>query len=291
MTNEPQEKITGASPLSAEASTPARLYGALGDGKDHFKVDQTNAAALDEILPGMRLIVADNRACLRRMVATAADLGIRQYIDLGSGLPDQPPNLHEVAQRTVKDARFIYVDNDPMVCTHGRALLQGSGVTMIEADARDICALYRTYELLSVIETGRPVCVVLGAILHFFTDDEVKQVMEELHDFLAPGSLVLVTHATSDQPHYRPEQVQAARDFYEKQTGAQLYLRSVQEIADLVLPGCVPLRPGLVTTAAWHPDYEYESAMIPPAPYFTAVAAEVRAQQYYLPGTAQEAEQ
>lgn len=255
-------------------STPARLYGALGSGKDHFEIDEANAAALNEILPGMALIVDDNRHCLRRMVATAADIGVRQYIDLGSGLPDQPPNLHDVAKRTLPEARFVYVDNDPMVCTHGRALLRDVGVSMAEADVRDIDAVFRTYEVLSLIDFARPACVVLGAVLHFFTDEEVRLVMEALHDYLAPGSLVLVTHATSDQPAYQPEQVQAARAFYEKQTGTQLHLRTVEEIAKLVLPGCVPLRPGLVTTAAWQPDFEH--MLIPIAPYFMAVAAEVR---------------
>lgn len=263
-----------SSPKS-QHSTPARLYAALGDGNDHSKVDVANAATLEEILPGMALVVPDNRNCLRRMIATAADLRVRQYIDLGSGLPDQPPNLHEVAHRHLPDASFVYVDRDPVVVSRGRALLRGDRVTMVQADLRDIDDVFSRPQVRMLIDFNRPVCVALGAVLHFLTDDEVRQVMEALQDWLPPGSLLLVTHATSDQPIYQPEQVEAARRFYEEQTGQSLYLRSVQKIAELVLPGCVPMRPGLVTTAAWHPDYEY--ILIPLAPYFMAVAAEVRA--------------
>lgn len=275
MTTEPSEPTQHDAPPTARRSTPARLYGALGSGHDHYLTDEANAAALDAILPGMRLIVDDNRACLRRMTATAADRGIRQYLDLGSGLPDQPPHLHEAAQERLPGARFVYVDRDPQVCTHGRALLRAPGVTMLEADLRDIDNLFGRADLRHLIDTTQPICVVLGAVLHFLTDQEVISVMAALRGRLAPGSLLLITHATSDQPHYTPEQVTAAQQFYEEHTGERLYLRTVQEIADLTLTGrCVPLRPGLVTTATWQPD---EYGLVPVAPYFTAVAIEVRA--------------
>ncbi|MDA0634364.1 SAM-dependent methyltransferase [Nonomuraea sp. CA-218870] len=263
----------GVEPLSQQ-STPARLYGALGEGKDHFQVDEDNAAALDEILPGMARIVPDNRSCLRRMVAAAADLGISQFVDLGSGLPDQPPNLHEVVHDRQPGASFVYVDRDPVVCTHGRALLRAPRVTMVEADVRDLDDVFSRPEVRMRVDFGLPVCLVLGAVLHFLADDEVRGVMEASHDWLPQGSLLLVTHATSDQPHYTPEQVEAARDFYQAQTGERLYLRRVQEIADLVLPGCAPMWPGLVSTAFWRAGPE--AGPDARAPYFVAVAAEVR---------------
>ncbi|MFG1949276.1 SAM-dependent methyltransferase [Nonomuraea sp. NPDC048826] len=255
-------------------STTARLYGALGEGKDHFQIDEDNAAALDEILPGMARIVPGTRDCLRRMVSAAADLGIGQFLDLGSGLPDQPPNLHEVVHDRQPGASFVYVDRDPVVCAHGRALLRAPRVTMVEADVRDLDDVFSRPEVRMRVDFELPVCLVLGAVLHFLADDEVGAVMEAAHDWLPKGSLLLVTHATSDQPHYTAEQVEAARDFYQAQTGERLYLRRAQEIADLVLPGCVPLWPGLVTTALWRAD----PAAGPDtrAPYFLAVAAEVR---------------
>ncbi|MEU4574598.1 SAM-dependent methyltransferase [Nonomuraea sp. NPDC023979] len=256
-------------------STPARIYSALSPtGRDHFAADLDAAAALDEALPEWRLIAQSNRQCLGRMVAYAVELTDQdsspQVLDISAGLPDQPPNVHEVAQRARPDARCVYVDHDEQVCVDGRALLREEGVAMVEADLRESSRLLAEVEKAGLVDFSRPVIVVMGAVLHFLDDGQAEEALTVLHDHLAPGSLLLATHATRDVP-CPPDWVEAARALYERPTGQALYLRTRQRIGKLLLPWGPLHPPGLTTTETWHPYYA--TAMVEPAPYFLAGVA------------------
>ncbi|MGW0486203.1 SAM-dependent methyltransferase [Nonomuraea sp. NPDC003214] len=272
--------MTTATPPEGEGearSTPARIYSALSPaGRDHFADDLDTAAALDEALPGMRLIAQSNRQCLRRMVSYAVELADPaeppQVLDIGAGLPDQPPNVHEVAQRERPDTRVVYVDNDEQVCVYGRALLRGEGVAMVQADLREPARLLTEVEKTKLLDFSRPVIVVMGAVLHFLDDGQAEEALAVVHDRLAP-CLLLATHATSDVP-YPADEVQAARVRYEQRTGQRLYLRTRKRIAELLDPWGPLHPPGLTTTETWHPYYA--TALAQPAPYFLAGVAGTR---------------
>src|SRR5687767_7858693 len=151
---------------------PARIYDYLLDGKDNFPADRDVAEQLLAIAPVARDVVEDNRAFLRRAVRfLAAEAGIRQFIDLGSGLPTQG-NVHEIAQAVAPDERVVYVDNDAMVVTHSRALLAGDNTAAIQADLREPDRLLGDAELRELIDFDQPIALLLMAILHFFPDDE-----------------------------------------------------------------------------------------------------------------------
>ncbi|WP_219518628.1 SAM-dependent methyltransferase [Nonomuraea ceibae] len=253
----------------------ARVYSALSpSGRDHFAADRETAAALEETIPGMRLIAQSNKHCLRRMLAYAVELADPamppQVLDIGAGLPDQPPALHEVAHRVRPDSRVVYVDHDLQVYVHGRALLRGDGVDMVQADLRKPSQLLAAVEETGLIDRSRPVIIVLGAVLHFLNDEQAEEALAELRDSHAAGSLLLVTHATSDVPYTR-DQIEVARSLYEQKTGQELYLRTGRRIAALLLPWGPLHPPGLQPTEAWYPDYATE--MVQPAPYFLAGVA------------------
>ena len=155
--------VTGFDP--ATPST-ARVYSRLLGGKDHFPADRAEADVLLGIYPPLAEMARENRAFLGEAVAWAAREGIGQFIDLGAGLP-APPAVHQVAQAILPGARVAHVDVDPMVLAHVRALLADPGVAAVAADLRDPAVVLADPELRAVIDPAEPVCVILGAVLHF----------------------------------------------------------------------------------------------------------------------------
>jgi hypothetical protein len=172
----------------------ARIYDYMLGGKDNYAADREAAeqiaAAFPESPEGVRL----NRAFLRQTVDyLAGQAGMRQFLDLGAGLPTQH-NVHEVAQSIAPDAHVVYVDSDPVVCVHGRALLSGTeGVAMIEADLRDPSQMLTDPKVRELIDFGRPVALMLVAVLHF-VGDEAYDVLATLRTALAPGSYLVISH-------------------------------------------------------------------------------------------------
>jgi hypothetical protein len=193
-------------------------------------------------------VVRENRAFLARAVQHLASLGIRQFIDIGTGLPTQNA-VHEVAG---PGTRVVYVDRDPVVLVHGRALLGGvPDVTVIEGDLRDPAAILRDPELRALIDLDQPVAVLLLAILHFIPDDDDPAgIVAGLRAGLAPGSHLVVTHAT--QAGSRREDVPKTTGVYEQST-APVTLREYEEILPL-FDGFELLDPGLVYVSQWHPE-------------------------------------
>ncbi|MET8006274.1 SAM-dependent methyltransferase [Nonomuraea glycinis] len=201
-------------------------------------------------MPGIGLVDPASDNCLRRMVATAACMGLRQFLDVGQG-PDQPSYLHDVAKRSTPDACYVYAD--------------------LRTGVDDV---FRWPAVRARIDLEQPTAVVLGSVLHFLADDEIEHFLTALWQRLVPDSLLLITAATSDLPGYTPDQVAAVKAFFEQQAGKRVYLRSGQQILD-PLSDCLTLSPGLVRTPAWHAGYEADLVKSP-APYHLALAVQIR---------------
>jgi hypothetical protein len=232
---------------------PARRYSYWLGGKDHFAADRESGDAIAAAFPAVVALARANRAFLRRAVHFLAEAGVRQFLDLGTGLP-APDNTHEVAQRVVPEARVVYVDNDPIVMVHARALLQGDprGATAyLEADVRDPDAILDHPNLRETLDLTQPVGVLLITTLHFVHDDQqVAAVVKRLLDAVPSGSYLVVTHGTMD---FSSEQGIAAYEqmFAAGRTDVRARPRTTLEryLEDLEI-----VEPGFVPVAEWRPD-------------------------------------
>ncbi|MFE3879716.1 SAM-dependent methyltransferase [Kitasatospora sp. NPDC059146] len=179
----------------------ARMYDYYLGGKDNFEADRQAAQAAIAAYPALPLLARTNRQFLGRAVEFAAGRGIRQFVDIGTGIPTVG-STNEVAQRVAPDARVVYVDNDPIVATHARALLAGhpaGHTSVIEADLRDPEAILRHPALGAAIDLSQPVALMLVAVLHFIRDEEgAQQIVRTLREVLAPGSALILSHGSPD---------------------------------------------------------------------------------------------
>lgn len=238
---------------------PARIYDFLLGGKDNFASDREAAEALIKLSPGTREGVRAHRAFVSRAVRyLAAEAGITQFLDIGTGLPTQDPT-HVIAQRAVPEARVAYVDNDPIVLVHGRALLTGdpAGATeMIEADLRQPQKILSDPAVREVLDFTRPVAVILAGLLHFVTDDEDPYgVVEQLKAAVPSGSHLLLSHITMDfADNLSREEFTKPYD----NSSAPMVPRSHDETLRF-FEGWDLLDPGLVEVVTWRPDpVEYQ---------------------------------
>ncbi len=182
--------------IDATVPNVARVYDYMLGGKDNFPVDRAAAEQILAAFPEAREGVRQNRAFLGRVVEyLAGQAGIRQFLDIGAGLPTQK-NVHEVARAITPDARVVYVDNDPVVCVHGRGLLEESDeVAMVEADLRQPDRILGDPTTRALIDFDQPVALLLVAILHFIPDeDDPFGVVARLRDAVAPGSYLVISH-------------------------------------------------------------------------------------------------
>ncbi|MFF3563824.1 SAM-dependent methyltransferase [Streptomyces sp. NPDC002574] len=232
---------------------PARVYDVFLGGKDNYPVDRDAAAAALAANPRGYLDVRHNRDLLRRAVNhLAGEVGIRQFLDIGTGLPTQE-NVHQIAQRITADARVVYVDNDPVVLAHARALLASGpeGRTdYIDADLRDPAAILE--QAARTLDFDQPIALVLVAVLHFVEDDEAYGVVKHLVDALPSGSHVVLTHLTSD---LNAEQIaKVARTYQDR--GFSFVLRPHGEVLRFATDNGLDLvEPGLVPVHHWRPDH------------------------------------
>ncbi|MEV6927220.1 SAM-dependent methyltransferase [Dactylosporangium sp. NPDC051485] len=233
---------------------PARRYNYWLGGKDNFAADRESADAIEQKFPGMRAGVRANRDVLGRMTRyLAAEAGIRQFLDIGTGLPTED-NTHEVAQRIAPDSRVLYVDNDPLVMAHARALLtsSGEGVTnYIEADLRDPQAILSAPQLRNTLDLNQPVALMLIAVLHFISGPgEARTIVKRLLDELPSGSYLAATHFTLD---FLPEHERAA---YQQMLDAGLsdvWPRDRAEFTAL-FDGLELVDPGVALVSQWRPE-------------------------------------
>jgi SAM-dependent methyltransferase len=230
----------------------ARVYDYFLGGKDNFPADREAAARILKGNPGMRDTCREQREYLRRAVRFLTEAGIRQFVDIGTGLPTQE-NTHEVAQKIAPDARVAYIDNDPIVLAHARVLMAGEDhgrTVFIHADARQPEKLLAEPALTDVIDFSRPVAVLLIGILHFMEDgDDPAGLIRTLLDVVPEGSYLAISHGT---PDYAPEMGDAVQAAYQA-SSMPCRVRTAAEVLAL-LEGVELLEPGLVLLAEWRPD-------------------------------------
>ncbi len=203
--------------------------------------------------PAVRTAVRENRAFLGRAVRyLAGEAGIRQFLDIGSGLPSAE-NVHEVAQAVAPRSRVVYVDNDPAVLTHARALLAsapGGQAAYFRADLRDPEKILASPVVAGTLDLAKPVALMLVAVLHFLTDaDDPAQVVATLLGALAPGSYLVASHVT---PEHDPAGVGGLVHTY-RQAGIPAQARTAREVATLTFGGLELVDPGVVLVSRWHP--------------------------------------
>jgi hypothetical protein len=231
---------------------PARVYACWLGGKDHFPADREAATEVMKVRPEVVAGARANRAFLARVVRfLAAECGIRQFLDIGTGLP-APAGTHEVAEGVAAGCRVVYVDNDPLVLTHARALLTcppPGACDYVDADVRDVGTVVR--EAARTLDFSQPVGVLLLALLHFLPDaDDPAGVVAALVEAASPGSYVALSHLTAD---FAPQQVGAAAEAYRKLVPAGVTPRSHSQVSRLF--GGLPLvAPGVVPVAEWRPS-------------------------------------
>jgi SAM-dependent methyltransferase len=234
--------------ISQAAPNAARVYDWLLGGKDNYDADRQAARRLLRAVPGARQAARDNRAFLARAVAVLAEQGITQFIDIGSGLPAAGP-VHEIARETRPDARVAYVDHDPVVVAHARALLADApGLVAVQADLRDPGTLLADPALAGLIDFGQPVAVLLVAVLHFLKDaDDPHGIVRAITARLAPGSYLAISHGTTDEVD-----VGAARAAQTAYQGASMpgVPRSRAEV-ERFFDGLDLLPPGVADVRSW----------------------------------------
>jgi hypothetical protein len=247
-------------PSGIDISRPsvARMYDYYLGGKDNFAVDRAAVERVEAAMPDVRQVARENRAFLRRAVRFMVGAGIRQFIDIGAGLPTAG-NTHEVAQQAASGSRVVYVDNDPIVLAHGRALLATDRSTMvIAADLRRPAEVVRHRDIRRLIDFGRPVGVLLIAMTHFLVEAERDHVIGTLRDAVAPGSYLAATHVTGDR--HPPEAVEGVQNAY-RATPTPIYFRNHPDVLRF-FDGFTLVEPGLVTVDEWRPD---PTDAVPPA--------------------------
>ncbi len=232
---------------------PARVYDVFLGGKDNYPVDRAAAAAALAANPRGYLDVRHNRDFLRRAVTRLAkEDGIRQFLDIGTGLPTAE-NVHQIAQRINPVSRVVYVDNDPVVLAHARALLTSGpeGRTdYIDADLKSPAQILE--QAAKTIDFDEPVALVLVAILHFVEDEEAYPILRDLVDALPSGSRLVLSHLTED---LNPENIRAVQRTYTER-GFTFVLRSKDEVARFFTetPGLTLDESGVVPVHHWHQD-------------------------------------
>lgn len=231
--------------MDTHVAHPARVYDFYLGGKDNFEADREAARHGLEVLPEMPIYARANRGFLVRAVRYLYDQGIRQFIDIGAGLPTSP-NVHEVAR---PDARVVYVDNDPMVFLHAEALMaKDKSTSVIRADLRDTAEVLR--QAGEVLDFSQPVALLLIATLHhIFDDDDPAGIAAAYADALVPGSYLALSHFTSE---FAPERLQLASERAAKR-GIAFIPRSQQAIAAM-FGGRPLIDPGLVLVSRWRPE-------------------------------------
>ena len=229
---------------------PARMYDYFLGGRDNYEIDREAAERIIDVAPGVVLGARSNRDFLQRAVRHLVKGGVRQIIDIGTGIPTSP-NTHEVAHACSPDVRVAYIDNDPIVATHAGARLLGTGNTgFFLGDMRDPGTILRHPTISELIDFDQPVALMLVSVLHFVTDEEDPAGMiGTLRDALPEGSHLVLSHATAD---FHPSESVEVAEVYKKAT-ASLTPRTHAEVLAL-FDGFDLVDPGLVQVHEWRPD-------------------------------------
>ncbi len=256
--------------LDTTAPNAARIYDVWLGGKDNFGADRRVAAEVAQAAPFVVEGARANRAFLRRAATHLTRAGIDQFLDLGSGLPTSP-NVHEIAQRINPDVRVVYLDRDPVVLVHARALLARDGAIAVAGDIRDPHAILTDPAIRAHLDFDRPIGLLLVAVAHFLTEqDKPAQIIAAFRDALAPGSHLVLSHVADlgnqEQPSPVPDPVRAiatrdAARVYESLAGP-FTLRTSAEIESL-FNGFELITPGVVPAHQWRPERRRPTRDVP----------------------------
>jgi hypothetical protein len=235
---------------AADATIPssARIYNYWLGGDDHFSVDREVADTFMAAWPTVQASARVTRGFVQRATRFMAEAGVRQFVDIGCGIPITP-NVHDIAREIHPDARAVYADNDPIVLAKGQALRDEPGVITIYGDLRDPAAIFTHPEVTSLLDLSQPVGVVTTAVWHFLTEDNIGDYQAQLREFMVPGSYLALSHGCNQ---YVPQsQIEAGEALF-RHTTNPVRVRTREEITAL-MDGFTIVEPGLVLLGDWRP--------------------------------------
>ncbi len=238
--------------------SPARVYDYWLGGGHNFAPDRALGEKILRIMPGVRDAARLNRSFLRRAALHMVERGVRQFLDIGSGIPTVG-NLHEIVQAEAPDCRVVYVDRDQVAVAHSELLLAGNGNTgVVQADLRDLDAIFGAEPVRELLDLDQPVGLFMLLVLHFVPDDwDPAAVVARYRDRLAPGSFLAVSHASAEA---KPDGMdEAVRAYNVRSTGNEAFPRTHDEVMAF-FDGFEVLQPGLVGCPSWRPDGEGDFA-------------------------------
>jgi hypothetical protein len=245
----------GAAVPELDTSRPhtARIYDYYLGGKNHFAADRETAEKVLQVWPNIRVAAREQREFLGRAVSyLTAEAGIRQFLDIGTGLPTSR-NVHEIAQEIAPSSRVVYVDNDPLVLAHARALLTSAPegrTAYIHADLRQPEAVLASPEARDMLDFTQPIALILVGILHLIPDeDKPAEIIAALRGALPPGSYVVASHLTAEH-----DQAAGAGAGTFRGAGLSGQLRDSDEFARLAFSGLDLVPPGVTLVSEWRPD-------------------------------------
>jgi SAM-dependent methyltransferase len=237
--------------LQLDRPHSARMYDYYLGGSTNFPADREAVGRVMAAFPQVLAASRANRAFMHRSTEYLAGRGLRQFLDIGTGIPTRP-NLHEIAQAVAPDARIVYVDNDPIVLAHAQALLLSNPAgrtAYVQADLRDPAAILASPALRDTLDLSRPVALSLNAVLPFVPDEQVAdEIVNTLKDALAPGSALVISHGTGD---FSPTLESLAAVY--RSVGTNVQMRTAAGFARF-FDGWDLVDPGVTLTYRWHPD-------------------------------------
>ena len=262
------DRAKGWAPPDLDLNVPsaARVYDYFLGGAHNFAADRDLAHQILEVIPTMVTNVQANRAFLHRAVAYLLSQGVRQFIDIGSGIPTVG-NVHETAQQIAPDTKVLYVDHDPVAVAHSELILgDHPTVRILQADLRRPADILDSPQLKQLIDLTQPVALLMVAVLHFIPDtDQPHALIDQFRQALPDGSYLVISHATNDG---RPAEADAAARLY-RNAADQLVVRSHAEVTTL-FEGWDLVEPGVVWVPEWHPTWPDEVGPNPSASYVHA---------------------
>jgi hypothetical protein len=251
-------------PEGVEVTVPnaARMYDYALGGYHNFAIDREFVDRAEKMLPGAIAVGHANRAFVGRSVRWLVAAGVRQFLDIGSGIPTLG-NVHEVAQAAAPDAKVMYVDIDPVAVAHSQAILAGNPLAeVIQADLRAPGDILYHPEVTRLLDFSRPVAVLLNAVLHFVPEtDDPQGILAQIREALVQDSYIAMTHATNVEN--MEDETEEIRAIYQR-TPTAVHMRSRAQVLDM-LAGMDLIEPGVVTVTDWHPDPEARDDPAQPA--------------------------
>jgi SAM-dependent methyltransferase len=237
--------------IDIERPSVARMYDYYLGGSHNFAIDRSAAQAMIAAVPDAPLMAQANRAFLRRAVQFLAAAGIRQFLDIGSGIPTVG-NVHEIVQQVIPDARVVYVDVDPVAVAHSREILSGNDqAIVIQEDLRRVDRIVTHPEVRRLLDFDEPIALITVAVLHFIADsDDPASILRTAREALAPGSYLVLSQASDDG---RTDEERGDADRVYRRTDSPLWVRSRQELTKL-FDGFELVDPGVVWVPLWRPD-------------------------------------